>query len=209
MIGSLRGTLLEKNAPDVLIEVGGVGYEVSMPMTSFYELPAEGQEVFIYTSFIVREDAHLIYGFTTREAKLLFRKLLKVNGVGPKMALAVLSTLTPAEFVGAVQRGEAGSLVKVPGVGKKTAERIVLDLKDKSTALGALLSGKEEGTDLDLTGELAETVSAARSNEEEQAIAALVALGYKPNIAESLIDKVKTPGSTVEALIRDALKSQK
>ena len=194
---------------DVLIEVGGVGYEVFMPMTSFYELPAEGQEVFIYTSFIVREDAHLIYGFTTREAKLLFRELLKVNGVGPKMALAVLSTLTPAEFVGAVQRGEAGSLVKVPGVGKKTAERIVLDLKDKSTALGALLSGKEEGTDLDLTGELAETVSAARSNEEEQAIAALVALGYKPNIAESLIDKVKTPGNTVEALIRDALKSQK
>lgn len=209
MIGSLRGVLLEKKAPDVLIEVAGVGYDVSMPMTSFYDLPAEGQEVFIYTAFIVREDAHLIYGFTTKEAKLLFKELLKLNGVGPKMALAVLSTLTPNEFVDAIRKGEANSLVKVPGVGKKTAERIVLELRDKSTALSALIMEESEGSEEDLIGANNESGGIGHTAEEEQAIAALVALGYKINIAEGLVAKVSGSCASVEEIIRESLKSQK
>src|SRR5574344_1086085 len=106
MIGSLRGKILEKNQPEILIEVNGVGYEVLMPMTSIYELPDVGIEVFIYTSFIVREDAQLLFGFTSKEARFLFRELVKVSGIGPKTALAVLSTMTPSEFVQAVRHGE-------------------------------------------------------------------------------------------------------
>ncbi len=184
-----------------------------MPMTSFYELPNEGEDAFIYVHFIVREDAHLLYGFTSKEAKLIFKELLKLNGVGPKMALAILSTLTPSELVNVINTNKVTDLVKVPGVGKKTAERIVLELRDKSAALTALLQTQYVPSEFDLVGngnDNGSTLTDGRTLDEEQAILALVALGYKQQIAENYIDTVAKshPGLKTEDLIREALKNK-
>ena len=131
MIGRLSGVLLEKNPPQLLIDVGGVGYEISVPMSTFYNLPKIGERVALFTQLIVREDAHLLYGFGTEAERTTFKQLLKVSGVGPKVGLAVLSGMSVHDLAEAVETQESGRLTRVPGIGKKTAERLLLELKDK------------------------------------------------------------------------------
>ena len=133
MIGRLAGTLLEKNPPQILLDVGGVGYEVNVPMSTFYNLPRIGEKVALFTQLIVREDAHLLYGFGTESERATFKQLLKVSGVGPKVGLAVLSGMSVNDLAEAVATQESGRLTRVPGIGKKTAERLLLELKDKLT----------------------------------------------------------------------------
>lgn len=140
MIGRLRGLIIEKQPPKVLIEVGGVGYEVFMPMTCFYELPDNGKEVIVLTHFAVREDAQILYGFNHEQERELFRELIKVNGVGPKLALAILSGMSAQQFISAVEQGEIKTLVKLPGVGTKTAERLIVEMKDRLKRFGEDLS---------------------------------------------------------------------
>jgi holliday junction DNA helicase RuvA len=134
MIGRLSGTLLEKNPPQLLLDVQGVAYEVDVPMSTFYNLPANGERVTLFTHLVVREDAHLLYGFGSENERRAFRQLLKVNGIGAKIALSVLSGLSVAELAQAVALQETGRLTRVPGIGKKTAERLLLELKDKLAA---------------------------------------------------------------------------
>lgn len=205
MIGRLRGTLLEKQPPEVLIEVSGVGYEVQLPMSSFYALPDAGQEAIIYTHFVVREDAQLLYGFADKHERAMFRELVKVNGVGPKLALAILSGMSANQFVQCIHNDAVSTLVKLPGVGKKTAERLVVEMKDRLK--------KWTGADL-LTPESDKMVfdneftnSAANNNAKDEAISALVSLGYKPVLAEKVIQQVYQEGMDCEALIRSSLKS--
>jgi holliday junction DNA helicase RuvA len=137
MIGRLSGTLLEKNPPQILLDVQGVAYEVDVPMSTFYNLPGAGERVTLYTQLVVREDAHLLYGFASENERHAFRQLTKVNGIGARIALSVLSGLSVAELAQAITMQESGRLTKIPGIGKKTAERILLELKDK---LGAQLT---------------------------------------------------------------------
>ena len=203
MIGRLRGTLIEKQPPEILLEVGGVGYELQLPMTCFYELPPIGQEVVLHTHFVVREDAQLLYGFINKRTRALFRELLKANGVGPKLALAILSGMSASQFVNAVEREEIGVLIKLPGVGKKTAERLVVEMKDrlKGWSEGALFTPYTDA----MTAQPAET--AMPSSVEDEAISALLALGYKLPQATSVVSKVYQPEMKVEAVIREALRS--
>ena len=202
MIGRLRGIILEKQPPLVLLETNGVGYEVHMPMTCFYELPELGQEAIVFTQFVVREDAQLLYGFNDKQERALFRELVKVNGVGPKLALAILSGMSAQQFVSAVEREEITTLIKLPGVGKKTAERLVVEMKDRFKGLnGDLFNSSSEIT---LPANVAK---AAEMDIEAEAASALVALGYKPQEASRMVSKVAKPGADCEALIRDALRA--
>lgn len=204
MIGRLRGIIIEKQPPEVLIEVNGVGYEVAMPMTCFYELPDNGQEVTILTHFIVREDAQLLYGFNSQQERLLFRELIKVNGVGPKLALAILSGMSATQFVAAVEQSEIKTLVKLPGVGTKTAERLIVEMKDRFKNFGGDLLNRTVPTN-----STDKSVQAMKlSNQiESEAISALIALGYKPQEASKIISKVIKPDMDSETLIKEALKS--
>lgn len=202
MIGRLRGILIEKQPPEVLIEVGGVGYEVQMPMSCFYELPNVGEEAIIYTHFVVREDAQLLYGFNTVKERALFREVIKANGVGPKMGLGILSGMTATQFVSCVEKEDISTLVKLPGVGKKTAERLVVEMKDRLKGWGAgdLFTPATDAAPID-------NVTAAEQSAEEEAISALLALGYKPAQASKVVSQITKPGMSSEQLIRDALKS--
>ncbi|WP_369788141.1 Holliday junction branch migration protein RuvA [Rouxiella sp. WC2420] len=202
MIGRLRGVILEKQPPLVLLETNGVGYEVHMPMTCFYELPELGQEAIVFTQFIVREDAQLLYGFNDRQERALFRELIKVNGVGPKLALAILSGMSAQQFVSAVEKEEITSLIKLPGVGKKTAERLVVEMKDRFKGLNGDLFNSP--TDISLP---AAASRAKESDAEGEAVAALISLGYKPPEASRMISKVAKPGAECETLIREALRA--
>ncbi|MEZ3498918.1 Holliday junction branch migration protein RuvA [Pantoea sp. KPR_PJ] len=202
MIGRLRGNILEKQPPLVLIEAHGVGYEVHMPMTCFYELPELNHEAVIFTHFVVREDAQLLFGFNNKQERALFRELIKTNGVGPKLALAILSGMSAQQFVTAVEKEEIAALIKLPGVGKKTAERLVVEMKDRFKGLhGDLFSGETAFT---LTTQNAEPES---NDAEAEAVAALVALGYKPQEASRMISKVGKPDADCETLIREALRA--
>ena len=147
MIGRISGTLLEKHPPLVLVDVGGVGYEIDVPMSTFYNLPAIGEKVALHTQLIVREDAHQLYGFSTHDDRAAFRQLLKISGVGPKLALTILSGMSVAELSHVVAAQEVGRLTKIPGIGKKTAERLLLELRDKlpGAAAALLSSGAEPG----------------------------------------------------------------
>ena len=202
MIGRLRGTLIEKQPPEILLEVGGVGYELQLPMTCFYELPPIGQEAVLHTHFVVREDAQLLYGFVNKRTRALFRELLKANGVGPKLALAILSGMSASQFVSAVEREEIGLLVKIPGVGKKTAERLVVEMKDR-------LKGWSEGALFTPFTDAMTTLpgDAEPSSVEDEAVSALLALGYKPQQASLVVSKIYKSDMTVEAVIREALRS--
>ncbi|CAI0734574.1 Holliday junction branch migration protein RuvA [Serratia ficaria] len=201
MIGRLRGNILEKQPPLVLLEANGVGYEVHMPMTCFYELPELGQEAIVFTHFVVREDAQLLYGFNDKQERALFRELIKVNGVGPKLALAILSGMSAQQFVSAVEREEITALVKLPGVGKKTAERLVVEMKDRFKGLnGDLFNNSSEIA-------LPAAANAAEVDAEAEAASALVALGYKPQEASRMVSKIAKPGADCETLIRDALRA--
>lgn len=200
MIGRLRGIIIEKQPPKVLIDVGGVGYNVFMPMTCFYDLPNNGQEVIVLTHLIVREDAQLLYGFNHEQERELFRELIKVNGVGPKLALAILSGMSAKQFIVAVEQSEIKTLVKLPGVGTKTAERLIVEMKDRVKRFGEELSDSMTVIE---TGNIKKS-----SNQiESEAVSALIALGYKPQEASRIISKVIKPEMDCETLIREALKS--
>ncbi len=202
MIGRLRGIILEKQPPLVLLEAGGVGYEIYMPMTCFYQLPALEQQAIVFTHFVVREDVQLLYGFNDKQTRTLFRELIKVNGVGPKLALAILSGMSAQQFVRAVGHEEISTLITLPGVGKKTAERLVVEMKDRFKRL--------HGDIFNDRGDIASSVVSGHhisdADIEAQAASALVALGYKPQEASRLVSKIATPGADCETLIRDALR---
>ncbi|KLV09111.1 ATP-dependent DNA helicase RuvA [Photobacterium aquae] len=205
MIGRLRGIIIEKQPPEVLLEVAGIGYEVQMPMSCFYELPEVGQEAVIATHFVVREDAQLLYGFNKKSERDLFREVIKANGVGPKLGLAILSAMTASQFVLSVEHEDITTLVKIPGVGKKTAERLVVEMKDRLKGWG---EGDLFTPALDTAASNApvqDTMSQARA--EDEAVSALIALGYKPQQATKVVAQVAQPEMTSEMIIRDALRS--
>jgi len=205
MIGRLRGIVIEKQAPEILLEVGGVGYEVQLPLTSFYQLPATGQEAIVYTHFVVREDAHLLFGFSSPTERGLFRLLLKANGVGPKLALTILSGLTASQFVRCVQSDDISTLVKLPGVGKKTAERLLIEMRDRLKDWG--LTIETPITDHLVLGDDGVESFELKETPEQDAIGALVALGYSQSVAASAVKKVFKADLTSEQLIKAALKS--
>ena len=195
MIGRLRGILLWKSAPHVLVEVQGVGYEVEVPFTTFFKLPTVGQEMTLHTHLIVREDAHILYGFATETERAMFRNLIKVNGVGAKMAATILSGIAPDDFVRCVRDNDVARLVKLPGVGKKTAERLVVEMRDRLDA--------KPGTTAPI--EVAAGAPPMESNAVNDAISAMVALGYKPADASRMVLRVDTEGLACEEIIRRAL----
>ncbi len=195
MIGFLRGVLAVKKPPSLLLDVRGVGYEVDAPMSTFYKLPGLGEEVFLYTHLAIREDAHSLFGFSSEAERALFRTLIKVNGVGAKLALGVLSGLSVEEFHRCVDNQDAARLVRLPGVGKKTAERLIIELRDRMPELPTV----------ELRG--AGKLLAPEATPAEDAISALIALGFKPNEANSLVRAVSAEGKSSEEIIRLALQS--
>ncbi len=191
MIGSLRGRITAKVPPQLTVEVGGIGYEIEAPMSTFFGLPALGAEVQLLTHLVVREDAHILYGFASEEERRLFRSLIKVSGVGPKIALALLSGISVREFYECVQSQDSAALTRVPGIGRKTAERLIVEMRDRLAAP-------------DLAGPSA--MGAVSASPEAEAFDALVALGYRPAEATRLL-KTAGPGTqSTEELIRRALK---
>lgn len=198
MIGRLKGILLEKEPPHLLIDVNGVGYEVEAPMSTFYQLPAIGQSVTLHTHLIVREDAQLLCGFATPAERRLFRQLIKVNSVGARLALGILSGMSAGDFIRCVQERDAASLTRLPGVGKKTAERLLIEMRDRL----AELAGEEFVVEPGGREDYPPADNAARD-----ALSALVALGYKPQEASRLLQNVDTTGLESEAIIRAALKA--
>ncbi len=203
MIGRLRGTLVEKLPPEILIECGGIGYEVTMPMTSIYALPDVEQQAIIYTHFVVREDAQLLYGFANKVERKLFRLLIKVNGVGPKLALAILSSMSADQFVSCVVHDDLTTIVKIPGVGKKTAERLLIEMRDR-------LKDWYNDIDTSATGAMPLELMAENTfvnNAKGDAVNALVSLGYSQSQADKAVKAIFATGMTSEDLIRDALKA--
>lgn len=196
MIGSLRGRLAAKHPPQLLLEVGGVGYEIEAPMSTFYGMPAVGAEVSLHTHLVVREDAHVLYGFGTERERSLFRELIKVSGVGPRIALGILSGASVDEFHRCVEAEDVASLVRIPGIGRKTAGRLVIEMRDRLKILAgpAFLPG----------GQAAPGASASPQSE---AFSALVALGYKPAEVARLLGKVDPAATSTEELIRHALRA--
>ena len=193
MIGQLTGILLAKQPPALLLDVQGVGYELEAPMATFYELPDEGSSLTLLTHIVVREDAQLLFGFSSLQQRDLFRMLLRVSGIGPRVALAILSGLSVQEFSRCINSDNVARLIKVPGIGRKTAERVILELRDKP------MPGLDAG---------AEAVAQDDSEEaRNDAISALTALGYKSQAAEKVIGQLADQASTSEALIRLALQS--
>ncbi len=196
MISRLRGILLEKDPPWILVDVNGVGYEVEAPTSTFTQLPKSGDTVTLHTHLIIREDAHVLCGFASLQERELFRALIKVNGVGPKLALAILSGIGINEFVQAVHDNAVMVLTRIPGVGKKTAERLLVELRDRLAEWG-------------ITSNLPQQVngmSVATGSVVNEVISALQSLGYKPAEASRLVQQLDTQGKTSEELIRDALK---
>jgi len=194
MIGRLRGTLISKQPPSLLVEVAGVGYEVEAPMSTIYDLPGIGKEVILLTHHAVKEDSVTLYGFLHEAERSLFRNLLKVSGIGAKIALAVLSGVATDHFARLVHAGDVVALTKIPGIGKKTAERIVVELRDRLDGVSGLpgTSMHAAGAPLDAAGE---------------ASVALQQLGYKPAEVTRLVQKVAVEGDNAEAIIRKALRA--
>ena len=198
MIGRLRGTLADKLPPFLLLDVNGVGYELEVPMTTLYRLPPVGDSLTLYTHLVVREDAQLLYGFAEKRERELFRELIRLNGVGPKLALALMSGLEVDELVRCVQAQDTSTLVKIPGVGKKTAERLLVELKDRFKAWEAIPG---------IAPLVVEpSAQAAVSSAENDAVSALIALGFKPQEASRAVAAVQENGLSSEELIRRALK---
>jgi Holliday junction DNA helicase RuvA len=198
MIGRLTGILLEKQPPHLLLDVQGVGYELDAPMSTFYKFPALGQLVTLHTHMVVREDAQLLYAFVEKRERDIFRELIRLNGVGPKLALALMSGLDVDELVRAVQAQDTSALVRVPGVGKKTAERLLIELRDRLKAWEAL-----PGTFKPLASEGGVQAPASQTSD---AVSALISLGYKPQEASRAVAAVEEDGMSSEELIRRALK---
>lgn len=200
MIGRIRGNLVYKQPPDILVEVGGVGYEIQVPMTTLFRLPELGAEVSLLTHFVVREDAQLLYGFIDEQDRHLFRQLIRVSGVGPKLALTILSGMDSSSFARCVQRDDISALVALPGVGKKTAERLLVEMRDK------LKDWLAPGGAEDLA--VGSAPLAPLTNIVADAEGALVALGYKPQDASRVVAAVNDDTiDSSEELIRRALKS--
>jgi Holliday junction DNA helicase RuvA len=194
MIGRLRGILISKQPPWLLVEVGGVGYELEAPMSTIYDLPATGKEVVLLTHYAVKEDSVALYGFLHESERTLFRNLQKVSGIGAKISLAVLSGVSTQDFARLVQAGDVVALTKIPGIGKKTAERIVVELRDRLDGLGASVPG------------LSSTFSAPLDPAGEATVA-LQQLGYKPAEVTRLVQKVAAQGDSAETIIRKALRA--
>lgn len=199
MIARLQGILLAKQAPRVLLDVAGVGYEISVPMTTYERLPETGQQVILHTHFLVREEVQALFGFIDPETRAFFRVLLKMTGVGPKMALTILSKYTPQQLIECVHLGDARALTSVPGIGAKTAERLLVDLKQRldnlPTALAPSPTTAKSAT-ADPTAAMAQA-----------AIEALMTLGYKPNDARTWVLKFRAEADSTETLIRLALQA--
>ena len=193
MIGRIHGILLQKEPPAMLVDVGGIGYELEAPMTTFYDLPSTGSEVTLYTHLVVREDAHLLFGFSRASQRSLFRSLLKVNGIGPRVALAILSGMNENEFALCVSNEDIARITKVPGIGKKTAERLIVEMRDKVEAGDVVLR--------------AGSSAALPTDPASEAVSALMALGYKGNEASRLVRNVSGDDLTTEDIIRQALRN--
>lgn len=198
MIGRLRGVLVTRQPPEIVVDVSGVGYEVQVPMSTFFQLPAVGEEVSLVTHFVVREDAQLLFGFLDERDRVLFRSLIKVSGVGPKLALTLLSGMDADSFVRCIQREDLKALVATPGVGRKTAERLLVEMRDK---LKDWIGGSDGTSGL-------QSATPDRRDIAADAEGALVALGYKPAEAAKLVSAVKDDSVVdSEELIRRALRS--
>lgn len=199
MIGRLRGIVLVKRPPHILLDVHGVGYEIEAPMSTFYKLPEPGTEALLFTHLAVREDAHLLFGFASESERRLFRTLLKVNGVGARTALGILSGMEVDMLVQCIQVGDLQRLVRLPGIGRKTAERLVVEMRDRladwDTAAPAVAG--RPGAD----------GSAAPGNAADEAVSALIALGYRPQEASRFVLGVAQDGMRSEDIIREALKA--
>jgi holliday junction DNA helicase RuvA len=191
MIGSIRGRIASKTPPQLMVDVGGVGYEIEAPMSTFFLLPSVGEEVRLLTHLVVREDAHILYGFGTHDERRLFRSLIKVSGVGPKIALALLSGINVEAFAMCVQNQDIAALTRVPGIGRKTAERLVVEMRDR---LGPPTDGAPNAT-----------AAPPGANPQAEAFGALVALGYKPAEATRLLESAGPGTHSTEELIRRAL----
>ena len=195
MIGRITGNLLSKQPPELLLDVNGIGYEVQAPMSTFFNLPPTGQTVTLVTHFHVREDAQILYGFLTEAERSLFRQLLKVNGVGAKMALAILSGMNPQEFRLCVQGADQAALVRLPGIGKKTAERLIVEMRDRVEQIDM-----PDGVGAGGAG------AAVQEDPAPEAALALEALGYRAQEAAKMAKKAAAPGMSSEEIIRMALK---
>ena len=193
MIGQLQGVLLRKEPPSLLVDVGGVGYELEAPMTTFYDLPATGERVTLHTHLVVREDAHLLYGFSKVGQRRLFRALIRISGIGPRVALAILSGMSGNAFSECIVDGDVSRLTQIPGIGRKTAERLIVEMRDKIS--------DNDGVDLDQSA-----TSTLASDPISESVSALISLGYKPQEASRLVRAVATEGLTTEEIIRQALK---
>jgi len=197
MIGRLRGELISKDPPFLLLDINGVGYDVESPMSTFYNLPETGKQVVLFTHLAIRDDAHVLYGFASESERSLFRALLKVNGVGAKMALAILSGMSADEFAACVQAEDTVALVRLPGIGKKTAERLIVEMRDR---LGKL----------DLPQATVAPAGSPQNRERSpvaDAVGALIALGYKPNDASRMVRAIECDGLSSEEIIRASLKA--
>ncbi len=196
MIGRIKGVLVQKDPPIMLVDVNGVGYEIEAPVRVFFELPHDGEEVTIITHMLVREDAQILYGFNNYGQRELFRKLLKVNGIGAKSALAVLSTMSVDEFVAMIQSQDVAAIVKIPGVGKKTAQRLIIEMRDK---LGDVASD-----DISLPGSGAQAANLGNmpATAQSEALIALQSLGFRPQEVNLLIKQIAKDGMTAEEIIR-------
>ena len=198
MIGRLRGEIVAKRPPHLLVDVSGVGYELEAPMSTFYDLPAVGAAVVLHTHLVVREDAHVLYAFAREAERALFRSLLRVSGVGPKMALAILSGMNADEFARCVQRDDTAALSRLPGIGKKTAERLIIEMRDRLARLddeAFAVAVRPQAT------------GAGAPSALEDAVSALIALGYKAPEASRMVRAVAAEGLASEELIRAALKA--
>ena len=199
MIGRLRGELLYKRPPQLLLEVGGVGYELEAPMSTFYELPDVGADVTLFTHMAVREDAQVLYGFLREQERALFRSLIKVSGVGARMALAILSGMDAQRFALCVQQEDVTALIRLPGIGRKTAQRLIIEMRDRLQADLTVASSAGVGT------QPATAVGADATLGD--AVSALVALGYRPADANRMARAVEGGGKSSEEIIRAALKA--
>ena len=205
MIGRIRGILIEKTPGQALVECAGLGYEIDIPYTTFFHLPDPGQEVTLHTHFVVREDAQSLYGFASLLDRNLFRLLIRVNGVGPKLAAGILSGLDAQQFIRCVEARDTNALVKLPGVGKKTAERLLIEMADRIKQLeGQFALAAPDGP---VHGGTSVATPPRAEDPRDEAEAALIALGYKPQEAARAISKVAEDGMTSESLIRMALRN--
>lgn len=199
MIGRLRGQVIEKHPPVVLVDVAGVGYEVEVPLSTFHDLPPAGEAVTLHTHLAIKEDAHSLYGFASQRERTVFRTLIRISGVGPKLALTLLSGMRVDELLGCIEAQDTSALTRVPGVGKKTAERLLVELRDRIDGLGLLPTASP--------GEAAAAGDAAATDQGavSEAVAALIALGYKPPEASQMVRKLDAAERSSEELIRMAL----